>query len=126
MNNAKNNVSDLLKKKAEKKAAEAQPDSIAVEVEGELPERAARVGDTVLMTWGNPQLVGGDTIEIPLIVTLSDPSTGRLNGQMICDPTMQGMDPRSGRPVQMPSIVPVANLPYSVSSRAMTWRHREA
>jgi hypothetical protein len=119
------NVSDLLKKKAEKRAVETEEVGVAVEVEGETPEMAAKVGEIVLLTWGNPQLVGGETIEIPLIVTLVDPKSGRLNGQMICDPTMQGMDPRTGRPIAMPPVVPVANVPYAATPRAMTWRHRE-
>ena len=119
------NVSDLLKRKADKQAAKTEEVGVAVEVEGETPESAAEVGEIVLMTWGNPQLVGGETIEIPLIVTLVDPQSGRVNGQMICDPTMQGMDPRTGRPVAMPPVVPVANVPYAATPRAMTWRHRE-
>lgn len=119
------NVTELLKKKAEKRAEREEVDGVAVEVEGETPETAATVGEVVLLTWGNPMEIGGNTIEIPLIVTLVDAATGRLNGQMICDPTMQGMDPRSGRPVAMPPVVPVANVPYAAAPRAMTWRHRE-
>lgn len=119
------NVSDLLKKKAEKKVAEETTEAIAVEVEGEQPEQQARVGDVVLLTWGDPREIGGATISIPLIVTLVDEKTGRVNGQMITDPTMQGMDPRSGRPVPVPSVVPVGNVPYSSTPRAMTWRYRE-
>ena len=120
------NVSDLMKKKAEKRARETEEVGVAVEVEGgELPAKAAQVGEIVLLTWGNPMEIGGSTITIPMIVTLVDEQSGRLNGQMICDPTMQGMDPRSGRPVAMPPIVPVANVPYAATPRAMTWRHRE-
>lgn len=118
---AKSNVTELLKKQAKKQEVEG----VAVEVEGEVPAKAARVADLVILTWGDPNLVGGQTIEIPMIVTLSDPASGRINGQMICDPTMQGMDPRSGRPVQMPSVVPVANVPYSETPRPLTWRFRE-
>lgn len=118
------NVTELLKKKAEKRV-EREEVGVAVEVEGEAPEKAASVGEVVLLTWGNPMEIGSNTIEIPLVVTLVDPTSGRVNGQMICDPTMQGMDPRSGRPVTMPPIVPVANVPYAATPRAMTWRHRE-
>jgi hypothetical protein len=120
------NVTEILKKRKDSKPIEADPDAaIAVEVEGEIPEREAKVGDIVLMNWGDPQLIGGPTITIPLIVTLSDPKSGRLNGQMISDPTMQGMDGRTGRAMQMPPVIPVANVPYSAEGRAMTWKHRD-
>lgn len=119
------NVTELLKKKAEKRAASLESDKLEIEVTGDVPEHAARVGDIVVLTWGDPNLVNSPTIEIPLIVTLLDPQSGRVNGQMICDPTMQGMDAK-GRPTQMPSIVPVANVPYAAEPRPLTWRHREA
>lgn len=119
------NVTEILKKRKDSKPIEADPDAaIAVEVEGDMPEQEAKVGDIVLMHWGEPNLIGGPTIPIPLIVTLTDPKTGRINGQMIADPTMQGMDPRTGRSVQMPPVIPVANVPYSAEGRAMTWKHR--
>ena len=72
---SKNNVSDLLKKKAEKREQVQDEVGVAVEVEGETPERAAKVGEIVVLTWGDPQTIGGSTIEIPLIVTLADPQT---------------------------------------------------
>lgn len=131
---ASSNVSDLLKRKAEKEKAKAEREAeasqeegtFAVEVEATgMPERPARVGDIVVLTWGDPTLIGSPTIEIPLIVTLADAQSGRVNGQMVCDPTMQGADQR-GRPVQMPSVVPVANVPYALEPRPLTWRHREA
>ena len=120
---SKDNVRDILKKKAEQRETEAE--GMVVEVHGDLPERAARVADVVLLTWGDPSLVNSPTIEIPFIVTLSDPATGRVNGQMVCDPTMQGRDPRTFQQIQMPPIVPVANVPYSATPRPITWRFRE-
>lgn len=128
-----NNVTDILKKKREQKeaaqaaqAAQAAEDAVvSVEVEGDLPERAAQIGDVVLLTWGDPQLVGGPTFDVALIVTLTDPKTGRVNGQMVSDPTMQGMDQR-GRPIALPPMVPMANVPYASTPRALTWRHKGA
>ena len=122
------NVTDILKKKREREAAQAEAAQVddtplAVEVEGDLPERPAQIGDTVLLTWGDPQLVGGPTFDVTLIVTLVDAKTGRVNGQMITDPTMQGMDQR-GRPVPLAPIVPVANVPHAATPRPLTWRHR--
>jgi hypothetical protein len=119
------NVSDILKKRKDK-AVEPPPEAggIAVEVDGELPSTAAKVGDIVVLTWGDPTLIGGATFPIPMIVTLTDEKTGRINGQMVTDPTMQGMDPRTGRSIPLPPVVPVANVPYSDTPRAMTWRHR--
>lgn len=119
------NVSDILKKRKDK-AVEPPPEAggIAVEVDGELPATAAKVGDIVVLTWGDPTLIGGPTFPIPMIVTLTDEKTGRINGQMVTDPTMQGMDPRTGRSIPLPPVVPVANVPYSDTPRAMTWRHR--
>jgi len=120
------NVADLMKKKAEKKVAvEQEQEAMAIEVEGDMPEKIARVGDIVLLTWGDPNMIGTPMFDVALVVTLADPKTGRLNGQMITDPTMQGMDPRSGRPVPIPSVVPVANVPFSATQRPMTWRHRD-
>lgn len=117
-----NNVKDLLKKKAEKQKEEAS--TVAVEVDGDLPEKAPRTGYLVLLTWGDPQLVGGPLIDIPFIITLADPSTGRVNGQMVTDPTMQGMDPRTGRSIPLPGISPVANVPYSATPKPLTWRYQ--
>lgn len=108
------------------KPKQAKPEGIAVEVDGDLPEKLPEVGDVVLLSWGDPQLIGGPLIPIPLIVTLMDPATGRVNGQMITDPTMQGMDPRTGRSIPLPGIAPVANVPYANPPRALTWRHRGA
>lgn len=121
MENA-NNVKDLLKKKAERQREAAS--SIAIEVDGEVPEKAPRIGDLVLLTWGDPQLVGGPLIDIAFILTLVDPTTGRVNGQMLTDPTMKGMDPRTGEAVSLPPIVPMGNVPYSATPKAMTWRYR--
>lgn len=118
------NVKDLLKKKAEK-VEKVEPENVAVEVDGDVPARAPRTADLVLLTWGDPQLVGGPLIDIPFILTLADPATGRVNGQMITDPTMQGMDPRTGRSIPLPGIAPVANVPYSAKPKALTWRYRE-
>ena len=125
-----NNVKDLLKRRNEmqeakqaKQAKQPAPQkSIAIEVEGEAPEIAPEVGDIVILAWGDPKLVGGPLVDIPMVVTLADPQSGRLNGEMILDPTMQGMGP-DGRPAQMPPIAPVANIPHSKEPRAMTWRH---
>jgi hypothetical protein len=123
------NVSDLLKKKREREQAkveaEAEVAPVSVEVDGDLPEKAAQIGDVVLLTWGDPQLVGGPTFDVTLVITLTDPANGRVNGQMITDPTMQGMDAR-GRPVPLAPIVPVANVPYSSTPRPLTWRHKGA
>lgn len=119
------NVTEILKKRKDKEPLQADPEAgIAIEVEGELPEVSAKVGDLVILTWGDPQLVGGPTFPIPLIVTLVDDKSGRVNGQMITDPTMQGMDPRTGRAISLPSVIPVANVPFAAEPRAMTWRHR--
>jgi hypothetical protein len=123
------NLASVLKKK---KASEEQaPDAagsagIAIEVDGDLPEKSPRIGDVVLLSWGDPQLVGGPMIAVPLIVTLTDPATGRVNGQMITDPTMQGMDPRTGRSIPLPGIAPVANVPYANPPRPLTWRHQDS
>ena len=119
------NVKDLLKKKVEKEKEKAADPAVAVEVDGDIPERAPRIADLVVLTWGDPQLVGGPLIDIPFIITLADPKTGRVNGQMITDPTMQGMDPRTGRAIPLPGIAPVANIPYSATPKALTWRYRE-
>jgi len=95
---------------------------LAVEVAGEFPHVMPEVGDIVLLPWGDPQLVGGPTFDAPLLVTLIDPQTGRINGHMVCDLTMQGIDSRSGRPMAMPATVPMGNLPFSLTRRPLTWR----
>lgn len=120
------NVKSLLEQKAKKKqeATEAPIQAQAVEVEGEVPDTVPKVGDIVLVSWGNPVLIGSPIVTIPCIVT-HVLATGRLNGQMFFDPTSEGVDPASGRPVSLPPVAPIANVPYSKTPRALTWRSRE-
>lgn len=105
-------------KKEQEKSQEKQVQ--AFEVEGETPNQNPVVGQIVQITWGDPTLIGGDTFKMPLIVTLVNDKSGRINGQMVTDPTMTGMGP-GGKPVPLPPLIPIGNIPYNESRRPMTW-----
>lgn len=126
-----NNVKDLLKRRNEaqekqqatRKQQSQGAEGVAIEMDdGDLPQIMPEPGDVVVLSYGDPSLIDMPLVDIPVIVTLVDAKNGRLNGQMILDPSMQGMGP-GGRPVQMPPVAPVANVPHSAKPRAMTWRH---
>ena len=108
------------KKAADKAKAKEQAEVQAFEVEGEVPAEVPTVGSIVQINWGDPSLVGADLICMPMIVTLIDQKNGRINGQMVTDPTMTGMG-QGGKVIPLPPLIPIGNVPYSKERRAMTW-----
>jgi D-alanyl-D-alanine carboxypeptidase len=124
-----NKVKSILEKKAQREAKatkeirEIQGEA-AVEVEStEVPQRKPLAGDVVFVSWGDPVLIGGQLTDVVCIIT--HVQEDRVNGNLMFDPTATGMDPRTGQEVRMPSIAPIANVPYSSNPRALTWRFRE-
>lgn len=100
---------------------EAQAQQFAVE--GEAPDRLPNPGETVEFCWADPTLVGSPQLALGFLVSRAIPGAadGRVNGWVLMDPTMQMADP-SGRPVQVPALIPVANAAYSRTAKPMTWR----
>jgi hypothetical protein len=124
-----NQVSRLKKRLEERKALrerldESSPSNVTVEVDGDLPEFFPEVGTVVLVSWGDPNLVGSETTTVPMVVT-GCTGEGRVFGQVFTDPRLVGMGP-DGRPQAVPSTFPVQNLPYSDEPRPLTWRHTPA
>jgi len=110
-------------KKEREKSQEGQVQ--AFEVEGHAPDEMPVVGQIVQITWGDPMMIGGETFKMPLIVTLVNDKTGRINGQMVTDPTMTGMGP-NGNVVPLPPMIPIGNIPFNDERRPMTWCWVEA
>lgn len=109
------------KKAAKEEEQEAAQQQFAVQ--GEAPERVPHVGQTVEFTWADPTMIGSPKMDLALFVSkvAADSEDGRLNGWVLMDPSMQMAD-RSGRPVQVPPLIPVGNVPYSRDRKPMTWR----
>lgn len=120
-----NKVKSILEKKAQKEAAAApQQQAVAIEVDSkDVPVGLPKVGDFVFVAWGDPNLIGAPLLDLACLVTHAQ-ENGRINGHLFFDPTSTGMDPRTGREIAMPPMAPVANLPYSKTRRALTWRYR--
>lgn len=111
----------LKAKKAKQEAEEAEIQQFTVQ--GEAPDRVPHVGQTVEFTWADPTLVGSPKLDLAMFVSkvLVDSQDGRLNGWVLMDPSMQLAGP-NGRPVQVPPLVPVGNVPYSRERKPMSWR----
>lgn len=118
-----NNVAKFMKRKLEKErqAKSNQAGHIAFEVEGEEPARQPYIGELVRLHWGDPNLVGAPVIPLTLIVTTVG-AGGRVNGQAFTDPAMSGVG-QDGRPISLPPLIPMGNLPFAREPRAMTWQH---
>lgn len=95
-------------------------------VDGEKPPRLPLPGQSVLLCWADPNLVGGPQMELGFLVSTVNKKSvdGRVNGWTVMDPTMQAPGP-GGRPMQMPALIPVLNVAYSPVSKPMTWRFHE-
>lgn len=124
-----NQVSRLKKRLEERKALrdrldEPEVSNVTVEVDGDLPEFFPEIGTIVLVAWGDPNLVGGETTTLPVLVT-GCTIEGRVFGHVFTDPRLVGMGP-DGRPQAVPPTFPVQNLPYSTEPRPLTWRHTPA
>lgn len=108
-------------KKGIEKHKEAQTSQYAVD--GEKPPRLPRPGETVLITWADPNVIGSPKLTLGMLVSLLAPGNeveGRVNGWVIMDPTM-AMPDAHGRPVQVPALIPVGNVAYSRERKALTW-----
>ena len=92
-------------------------------VDGELPEKAALIGDTVMLCYGDPQLIDSPNFYLPAIVTNSMPG-GRVNIQAFFDVFLKGSAP-DGRPVNLPSVAGFGNVPYNREAKTLTWCWRE-
>ena len=121
-----------IKRAMEKAAAKDAPQSentptkdgsVSVEVDGETPQWVPAVGDVVIASWGDPNLIGGALVELPLFVTSLLPGH-RVCGQIVTDPQLVGMGP-GGRQQSLPASIPIVNMPYARTPRAMTWRYRD-
>ncbi len=116
----------LQERKAKIEGAEEDDGKAKVQqfsVEGEVPRRMPRHGETVEFTWAEPNLLGAPQMHLGFLVSyiLPESKDGRINGWCIMDPTMQTAD-RQGRPVPVPPLIPVVNAAYSRERKPMTWR----
>ena len=91
----------------------------AVEVFGTVPVALPAVGDVVVFRWGDPTLIGGPIIPMPLIVT-GISAEGRINGRIVTDPLLRGQGP-GGTPAALPDLLPVINSPYSTQPVPLSW-----
>lgn len=116
-------VASLEKALKERKRGKEEGGAQQFTVEGEAPARTPHPGETIEFCWADPTLVGSPQLVLGFLVSRVIPGAkdGRINGWAIMDPTMQMADP-SGRPVQVPALIPVANAAYSRERKPMTWR----
>lgn len=112
-----------LEKALKDRQAKQQEQAQQFAVEGEAPERMPNPGEAVAFCWADPTLVGSPQLTLGFIVSQAFAGTkdGRVNGWVVMDPAMQMAD-HSGRPVQVPALVPVGNAAYSRTAKPMTWR----
>ncbi len=110
------------RKAASNKPPEKSQDGISVQVDGDTPPFAPSVGDVLIVSWGDPNLIDGQLVELPMILT-SLLQGGRVCGQIVTDPQLVGMGP-GGQQQRLPVTIPVVNIPFSATPRAMTWRLR--
>jgi hypothetical protein len=68
-------------------------------------------------------MIGTPKIQLAMFVSsvVANSPDGRLHGWILMDPSMTMPGP-NGRPVQVPPLIPVGNVPYSRAHKAMTWR----
>lgn len=118
-------MSSKIKSLEEKLKAKRQEKEEAQQfaVEGEAPDHLPHVGQSVEFCWADPTMIGTPKLALGLLVSkvATDSEDGRLNGWVIMDPSMQ-MPDSQGRPVQVPPLIPVGNVPYSRERKPMTWR----
>lgn len=108
--------------KQQEQREEAQSSQYAVD--GEKPSRLPRPGEVVMITWADPNVIGSPKLTLGLMVSLptkGNEAEGRVNGWVVMDPTM-AMPDAQGRPVQVPALIPVANVAYSRDPKPLTWR----
>ncbi len=88
-----------------------------LEVPAELPAR----GSTVIFVYGNPQAIGAPLVDMVTIVTRTT-DQGLITGWAFTELGMTAAGP-DGRPVALPPMIPVGNLPYSSKPKPLTWHY---
>jgi hypothetical protein len=85
------------------------------------PEKMPQVGDLVIYCHGDPNVIGGETNDLPaIVVQVSD--DGRVAGQAFLPPGTMLNTPTGSMPVATMPIV----ASYDAKPRAATWRWRDA
>ena len=115
-------LEDALKRKQAIKDEEGHVQQFSVT--GDAPDRMPHAGESVEFTFSDPTMIGSPKFDLGMFVSKAYPETedGRVNGWVLMDPGMQIMGP-NGRPVQVPPLVPVGNVPYCREHKPMTWRY---
>lgn len=84
-----------------------------------IPDTLPEVGSFIRFVYGDPNMVGGDPVIMPAVVT-SFRLDGLVCGHAFLDPLMQAMG-QDGRPVQLPATMPVGNVPYDPKGTKLSW-----
>jgi len=118
-------LTELKKGIAKQQEQREEVQSSQYAVDGEKPSRLPRPGEVVVITWADPNVIGSPKLSLGLLVSLptqGNEAEGRVNGWVVMDPTMSMPGPQ-GRPVQVPALIPVANVAYSKEPKPLTWRY---
>jgi hypothetical protein len=113
-------IVDILRKKNEVRQ-QAGMTTMEVPAQLELVEVLPKRGSMVIMTYGDPNIIGGNTVEmVTLVVDCSE--EGLVTGWAFTQMGMTAAGPR-GQPVALPPLIPVGNLPYNSKGAKLSWRY---
>jgi len=89
-----------------------------------VPSKKPYVGADVIFMYGNPTAIGTPTVPMAAKITSMGSVDGRIvNGRAFTDPGVSGTTP-DGRPIQIPSLIPMIGAKYSTSGGKLTWHWR--
>jgi len=119
-------IATLLRKENEakkKKEKESGVTTMQIPDELEVPDPLPARGTMVIFTYGDPNIIGGSTVEMVTLVT-NCTEQGLVTGWAFTQMGMQAAGP-NGQPVGLPPLIPVGNVPYSSESKKLSWRYDE-
>ena len=108
-------LSGLLQEKRKKEEEEELQ-----KLQANKPEIMPMVGSLIRFYYGDPVLLNSPVVELPAVVTTVD-EWGRINGWAWVDPGATAVGP-DGRPVRVPPMIPLGQVPYSNDGEKLTWR----
>ena len=113
-------IAQMLRKKNEEKKNEGVT-TMELPKELEVPDPLPSRGEMVIFTYGDPNIVGSGTVEMVTLVTACT-DEGLVTGSAFTQMGMTAAGP-GGRPVPLPPLIPVGNVPYSSESKKLSWKY---